>query len=303
VKAMAPHKMTLVFAFLLSLLIAMTTACGGGGGGTGGNGGTNGNVVGRVLNVETGGPVSPAATVQGGNNSAQTSITDGSFVVGAPNGATTLLVDTPAFGVWNFTIPSVSGTVDAGDLWVGSQMVTLTGRVVSSVDNRPIANATVSFGGRTGVTNSQGIFSLANVAYSSTTQTAFWGIQGSAIATDFFNTTFSTAPAVANNSIVTVADIPLTPLSDTTPPEAPANILGRVTPSGQASGTIVTLKDHLGNAVRIFNVGSSGDYAFWVPPDTYTITYVNGALSADDESVTLTATNQVVHVPDVVLHG
>lgn len=294
------------FGVLLALIttIALCGLPGCGGGGSGGSGGTSGGtVVGRVLNVETGGPISPAATVQVGSNTSQTSPADGSFIVAAPTGATSLLVDTPVFGVWTFTIPTVNGTVDAGDLWVGSQMVTLTGRVVSSVDNQPIELAKVTFAGRTGITNSQGIFTLTNVAYSAATQTAFWGIEGSAIATGYFNSTFSAAPAVANNGIVTVADVPLTPTSDTTPPDPPANILGRVTPSGQALGTIVTLKDHLGNAVRIFNVGSNGEYAFWAPPDNYTITYVNGPLSASDQAVNLTAPDQVVHVPDVVLHG
>jgi hypothetical protein len=288
---------------LVATIFTGLSGCGGGGGGTSTSGGS-GNVVGRVLNVETGGPLSPVATVQVGKNTSTTSPADGSFIVAAPTGATSLLVDTGAlFGVVPFTIPPVSGTTDAGDLWVGPQMVTLTGRVVSSVDNQPIANATVSFAGRTGTTNAQGVFSIPKVAYSSTTQTAFWGIEGSAIATGFFNSTFSAAPSVANNSVVTVADIPLTPLSDTTPPDVPANILGRVTPTAQASGTIVTLKDHLGNPVRIFNVGSDGDYAFWVPPDNYTLTYGNGALTAADQSVSLTSTNQVVHVPDVALHG
>jgi hypothetical protein len=288
---------------LLGIACIALSGCGGGGGGTTTTTG-GGAVVGRVLNVETGGPISPAATVQVGNNTTSTSLADGSFTVAAANGSTSLLVDThTAFGVFSFTTPAVSGTVDAGDLWVGPEKVTLTGRVVSSVDNQPIANATVSFGGRKGVTDSQGIFSLANVAYSSTTQTAFWGIEGSAIANTYFNSTFSAAPSLANNGVVTIADVVLTPVSDTTPPDSPANILGRVTPSNQATGTIVTLKDHLGNAVRIFNVGSDGDYAFWVPPDNYTITYVNGALSAGDQLVTLATPNQVVHVPDVVLHG
>ena len=293
------------FSLVVILVLAVAILLGGCGGG-GGGGGTTGtsSVVGRVLNVETGGPLSPAATVQVGNNTTSTDLSDGSFVVSAPNGATSLIVDTHGvLGVWTFTIPTVSGTTDAGDLWVGSQKVTVTGRVVSSVDNLPVSGATVKFAGRTGITDANGIFTLSNVAYSSTTQTAFWGIEGSAIAPGYFNTAFSAAPNVANNGIVTVADIPLTPTSDTTPPDPPANILGRVTPSDKALGTIVTLKDHLGNAVRIFNVGSNGDYAFWVPPDNYTITYQNGTASAPDQAVSITTTDQVVHVPDVILNG
>ena len=295
-------------AFLVLLVVAIFAFTGlagcGGGGGSSSSGGGAGQVVGRVLNVQTGGPVSPAATVQVGNSSTSTDLSDGSFTVSAPTGATTLIADTHgALGVWTFTIPAVNGTTDAGDLWVGPEKVTLTGRVVSSVDSQPITGATVTFGGRTGTTDNTGTFSLANVAYSSLTQTAFWGIEGSAGATGFFSSTFSAAPSVANNGLVTIADIPLTPLSDTTPPGNPANIVGKVTPSGDATGTTVTLKDHLGNVVRIFNVDSSGDYSFWVPPDTYTLIYANGAFSAPNQVVTVTSTTDVEHVPDAILNG
>lgn len=290
-------------ALLLLLLAGIALAgCGGGGGTTSST--TGGTVVGRVLNVESGGPVSPPATVQVGANTAATSTADGSFSVAANNGATSLLVDThSALGVWTFTIPTVSGTVDAGDLWVGPEKVTLTGRVVGSTNSQPISGATVTFGGRTGTTNAQGIYSLANVAYSSLTQTAFWGIQGTAVAPGFFATTFSAAPSVANNGVVTVNDVVLTPLSDTTPPGTPGNIFGRVTPVNQATGTIVTLSITGGNVVRIFNVDSTGDYAFWVPAGNYTLTYQNGAATAPSQSVSLASSNQVVHVPDVVLNG
>jgi hypothetical protein len=287
---------------LLAVTCLVVAGCGGGGSST--TNPTPATVVGRVLNVETGGPLSPAVTVQVGNNTTSTSVADGSFTVGANAGATTVIVDTHAlFGVWTFTIPPASGTTDAGDLWVGPQKVTLTGRVVDSTSSQPISGATVSFAGVTGTTNASGIYSLPNVAYSSTTQTAFWGIQGSAVATGFFATTFSAAPSIANNGVVTVADVVLTPLSDTTPPGNPANIVGRVTPSNKASGTIVTLTITGGNVVRIFNVDSTGDYSFWVPAGNYTVTYQNGTATAPAQSVTLSTSDQVFHVPDVVLNG
>jgi hypothetical protein len=290
---------------LLAIVCVALSGCGGGGGGGPTGSGGNGAVVGRVLNVVTGGPLSPAATVQVGNNTSSTSPADGSFTVTAKNGSTTLLVDThnATFGVWSFTIPAVSGTVDAGDVWVGPEKVTVTGRVIASTDLQPIAGAKVSFAGRTATTDSTGIFSLTNVAYSSATQTAFWGIAGSAVATGFFNTQFSTSPAVANSGVVTVSDVVLTPLSDTDPPPLPSNIIGRVLPLSEASGTIVTLKDGTGNAVRIFNVGSNGAYGFWIAPGSYTVTYQNGSKTATSQSVTLGAPDQVIRVPDAVLHG
>lgn len=291
-------------AGFLALFVALALLAGCGGGGGGGSSGGGGAVVGRVLNIETGGPLSPGATVQAGSNTTTTSVADGSFIVSAPAGTSSVLVDTHAlFGVWTFSVPPVSGTVDAGDLWVGPQKVTLTGRVVSSTNGQPISGATVTFAGRTGTTNAQGIFSLANVAYSNLTQTAFWGVAGTAVADQFFSTTFSAAPSVADNGVVTVNDVVLTPLSDPNPPDGPYNIIGRVTPSASASGTVVTLEDSGGNPVRVVNVDSTGNYTFWVAPGNYTITYQNGSLSATSQPVTLNSPDQVVRVPDAVLHG
>jgi hypothetical protein len=293
---------TYSFGLLIGLVALLGLAgCGGGGGGNGSGG--SGAIVGRVLNIETGGPISPGATVQAGSNTTTTSTADGSFIVSAPTGTSSLLVDTHAlFGVWTFSVPPVSGTVDAGDLWVGPQKVTLTGRVVSSTDAQPIAGATVTFAGRKGTTDAQGIFSLSNVAYSNLTQTAFWGVAGTAVADQFFSTTFSAAPSVDDNGVVTVNDVVLTPLSDPNPPDGPFNIIGRVTPSANAEGTIVTLESG-GNPVRVVNVDSSGAYTFWISPGDYTITYQNGSLSATSQPVTLTSPDQVVRVSDAVLHG
>jgi hypothetical protein len=290
---------------LLAALVLIAFGCGGGGGGTnGGNGsgGGDGTIVGRVLNVETGGPPSPVATVQTTADAVQTSPADGSFAVEANSGTTQLIVDSnTAIGVFTFTVPSVNDTVDAGDLWIGPERVTLTGRVLDSSTSLPVQNATVSFAGRTGTTNASGQFSLQEVAYSSVTQTAFWGIFGSVRATNYFRTDFSASPSLANAGVVTVDDILITPTSDTDPPPLPFNITGRVSPSNQAPGTIVTLRDSGGNPVRVFNVGTSGTYQFWATPGDYTITYQNGTLTAPQQSATVAEADVVVQVPDVTL--
>ncbi|HZH99146.1 MAG TPA: hypothetical protein VEX38_09265, partial [Fimbriimonadaceae bacterium] len=201
------------YLILLPALLIMA-ACGGGGGGSVG-GADTARLVGRVLNVETGAALNPAASVQVGNASTLTSTQDGSFGLSAPAGSTNVVVDTRnAFGTWNFTIPPLTGTLDAGDLWVGPQRVTLRGRVLDASNNQPIANAVVSFAGRTGRTTADGRFALAEVAYSNATQTAFWGIRGSVTANSYFRTDFSAQPNTAVNGSVTVNDILLTPTSD-----------------------------------------------------------------------------------------
>lgn len=286
---------------LALLTMALFIAGCGGGGGFGG-GGATGQVVGRVLSVDTGGLLNPAATVQSGSNSATTSLADGSFVLTASEGATTLIVDSNgAEGVWTFTIPSVSGTIDVGDLWVGTERVELAGRVIDSTTSLPVSGATVSFGGRIGTTNAAGEFSLIDVAYSSATQTAFWGIVGTIRATDYFKADFSASPNVAVAGTVDVGDILITPLSDDTPPPVPHNITGRVLPIADAPGTLVTLRDSGGTAIRSFNVGTNGTYAFWVAPGSYTVEYVKGALTAPTQNVTVDTTDDVAQVPDVTL--
>lgn len=284
-------------AILSALFLLVVLGCGGGGGG---GGASQSTIVGRVLNVATGGPTNPRSSVQVGANSTLTSASDGSFSLPAPNGTTSVQVDTlGAFGVWTFAFAPSNGVTDVGDLWVGPEQVTVEGTVLNSVDNQPVPGATVSFAGRLGTTDANGHFSLPNVAYSSATQTAFWGIAGFVRKNGFDPAEFSAQPHVAVGGVVTVDDILMTPTSDPNPPGPPYNIWGRVSPPAEAPGTIATLKEN-GNPVRIFNVGSDGIYRFWVPPGAYSIDFVKGNLTANVPSVVLTQPNDVIR-QDVTL--
>jgi len=272
---------------LLAVVLAM--ACGGGGGPV-----SSVQLFGRVLQVETGGPPSPPASVQVGGTSLLTSLVDGSFSLSVPRGASALTVDSrSASGVWTFTFPPANSATDVGDLWIGPERITLTGVVRNSTNDAPIPNATVIFGGRSGVTNSSGVFNLAEVAYSSLTQTAFWGIAGTVRANGFFATNFSAQDRLAVAGVVDVGTILLTPTSDPNPPGTPFNIWGVVSPANQAQGTIATLRQG-GVAVRIFNVGADGRYMFWVSPGTYTIDFEKGALGASVPPFTLNQPNEVI---------
>lgn len=273
-------------ALVAVLLVAI--GCGGGGGG----GGVTVRVNGRVLSVITGGPTNPPSSVQAGGFSTSTSPADGSFGLDVPVGTTSLSVDTlGAGGVFVFTIPAAVADTDVGDLWVGPEKVTVTGTVRDATDADPIAGAQVSFGGRTGVTDANGVYTLLNVAYSSQNPEQFFGVIGQARATGFFVSDF-TATRAAVGGVVTIDDVLLTPSGDANPPPGPYNIWGRVSPSGLAPGTVVTLLQN-GNPVRTTSVGQDGRYFFWVAAGTYTITYRNGAFSAPDQTVTLLQQNQV----------
>lgn len=278
--------------FLLALMFFCFLGCGGGGGSKP----KTATLVGRVLNVESGGPTNPQSTVQQGSGSVQTNLSDGSFQLPASAGASSITIDThsQALGVWTFTFPAVpTGVTDLGDLWVGPERVTVQGTIRDSTNSNPVSGATVSFGGRTATTNASGLFSLVDVAYSSATQTAFWGIVGTVRAAGYFATDFSTQPNVAAGGVVSLGDIFITPTSDPNPPGPPYNIWGLVSAAGGPQGAVVRLKVG-GNDVRVFNVGADGKYLFFVNPGTYTISASKGSLTAPDQQVTLTQPNEVI---------
>ncbi|MBX3119848.1 MAG: hypothetical protein KF784_12340 [Fimbriimonadaceae bacterium] len=271
-------------------LLVVAFGCGGGGGGGG-----SATLTGRVLNVVTGGPPNPASSVQVGQTSVFTNAADGSFNLTVPKGTTGLLIDTLGlgFGAFTYTFAGANGVTDVGDLWIGPEKVSVQGTIRNASNSNPISGAQVSFAGRNAVTDASGNFILTNVAYSSATQTAFWGILGTAKATGFLKTDWSTQPHTASSGIVDVGDILMTPLSDPNPPPAPYNIWGIVSAPGGAPGSIIRLKLS-GVDVRVFNVGADGKYYFFVNPGTYTVVGEKGASTSSPQIVTLTAPNQVI---------
>jgi len=297
------NRLKLAMAILSAALLA-----GCGGGGSSGGGGGNATLIGRVLNIETGGAPNPLASIQGISGSPSTSSAqeDGSFSLGPVSNGTTQVKVVPNhpdnWPVYTFTFAPADGNTAVGDLWVGPQKITLHGRAVSAATTLPIANATVTFGGQTGVTNASGVFDIPGVAYSATTQAAFWGIVGSIRkAPEFFKVDFTASPNVESGGVVDVGDILLTPANDPNPPGAPYNISGRVLPIGGSSGCVVTLKQGA-TAVRVFNVDATGIYRFWIVPGTYDVTFEKGAQTAPTKTVTVTQPNLPVTVPDVTLN-
>ena len=280
----------------LAILALLLSGCGGGGGGG------SATAVGRILNVQTGQPPNPQASVSlGGGTAVLTSSIDGSFSAVGPAGSTQLVVDAGPFGVKTFTIPGASGIDAVGDFWVGPQETTLRGRVINAADGSVVSGATVSFAGRTGRTDSSGVFQLANVAYSSSDQSVFWGIVGTIQKAGFVTANFSASPFTDNAGITDIGDQLIQTNSNPNPPGNPFNIYGRVLANGGTSGTVVTLKLG-GTPQRIVNVGSDGNYSFWIGPGNYTVSYQLGALTAPDQVANLTQPNQVIHIPDVTLH-
>lgn len=300
------NRLQIAMSVLIAATLAVLIGCGGGGG----TGGGNATLIGRVLNIETGGAPNPSASIQGVSGAPSTSsdITDGSFSLGPVSNGTTQAKVIPNhpdnWPVFTFTFAAANDITAIGDLWVGPQQVTVHGRALSAATNTPIANATVTFGGQTGTTNASGVFDIGGVAYSTTTQAAFWGIVGSIRKTpDFFKVDFTASPHTADGSnVVDVGDILLTPANDPNPPQnTPYNITGRVLPINGSAGCIVTLKQG-STALRIYNVGTDGKYYFWIVPGTYDITFQKAAQTAPTQIATVTQPNQTITVPDVTLN-
>lgn len=274
------------------LLVAVILGCGGGGGGVATSTVT---LTGRVLDMRTGGKPGSQVSVQAGSASTLTSTADGSFSLVAAAGSSSVILDPLSNGgpVFTYTFTAGSGTLDLGDLWIGPAQVTVSGRTVDQQTGEAIPGATVEFAGRVATSDASGVFSLLRVAYSPTSQAAFWGVQGQASASGFIPTTFTTEPFTAVDGTVSIGDVRLLASDDITPPPGPVNLWGVVSPTSSAPGTSVTLKQG-STVVRTLTVGTDARYGFWVEPGTYTVSFINGALSAPDETVTLTTTNEVI---------
>lgn len=282
------------FAKTLCLLLIgiVVLACGGGGAFSAIH------ISGRVLDISTGAPTTSSSSVQSTTSTVNTSVVDGSFLLGGPSGATQLLVSSPSllgYPVFTYTFAPLTQTQnDVGDLWIGPEQVTVSGVVQNAADNTPIANATVRFAGQFATTDSTGTFHIQHVAYSSANTVSFLGLTGRAEATNFLANEFTPNGNTAIAGDVNIGTILLTPVDSDTPPPLPYNIWGIISPSGLASGTIVSLKDSGGTVVRRFTVGADARYQFWVNAGQYSIEFANGSHTAPAQNVTLNNNSDVI---------
>ena len=288
--------MRIIVGLVLACALAICSSCGGGGG-------AGSTITGNVLEIETLNPPSPAVTVQSSSGTTTTALADGSFTVSAPLGSTTVtVVSAGADGAFTFHFPATTmASTNIGDLYIGPQKVTLTGKVLKAADQTAVPGALVSFAGQSGTTDSTGTYTMAEVAYSSTNNAGFYSLTGTVQATGYVNATFSTAPNVPDaNNVITLPSILLSPTSDPNPPGDPYNLWGVISPAAKAAGTIVTLKLH-GTPIRQYTVTDTQQYYFWVTPGTYVLSFKNGTLTATDQSVTISATDDVER-RDATLH-
>ena len=275
---------------LIFLLVLVLAACGGGPI-------SSIRITGRVLDISTGGPTTNPSSVQSSTATVSTSVVDGSFLMGGGKGESQLLVSAPSllgYPVFTYSFQPLNLTQnDVGDLWVGPQQVTVTGKVENAADNSSIANAVIRFGGQMATTDSTGTFNVLHVAYSSNNTSGFLGLTGRAEATNFLANEFTPAGNTAVAGVVNVGVVLMSPVDSNTPPPPPFNIWGLIAPSNLASGTIVTLKNG-GTPVRRFTVGVDARYQFWVQAGQYTIDFANGTHTAPTQNVTLSNNTDVI---------
>lgn len=285
--------MKLIQFLLLSLLILLV-GCGGGGGG-GGGGTTKVSLSGRIVSITTGGAPSPVATVRAGSDSGTTSATDGTFQFDVSSGTSSVTVTfTPSGGapiVRTFTFSAVITATDIGDLYVGPEEVTLHGKVVDSSTGAALSGAKLTIAGRTATTDGTGEFNITNVAYDSSTLAVFLGLQGTASRTGYFSQFFS-PPGSALGGVVEVGTIALIAEGGITPPPAPFNISGTVSPSGGGS-TVELLSG--ATVIRTVTADGTGKYQFWAPVGTYTVRATKAALTGSSPAV-LTNVNTPITV-------
>jgi len=278
------------------LIAAFVSGCGGGGSSV-----ASITITGTVLDVVTGTP-NPSALVQLGatNVSTLTSTVDGSFSLSIPSGSTQLRVDRrdgSSLFVYNF--PPITKSGDVGQLWIGPNKISASGRILDSTSLLPISGATVSLGGVSGVSGSDGTFLITGVPYSATG--LFPNLPGTVVAANYIAASFTPGGTAIVNSNLGVGDIGLVPSNNPNPPGAPYNIWGRVSPLAVSPGAAVTLSLN-GTAFRTTTVGSDGTYYFWVPAGTYTIAVVKSGYNATPVVATLSATNQVLEEDVTLTH-
>jgi hypothetical protein len=290
--------------FAAGVLVVSTAGCGGGGGG----GAAPADVVGRIVSVGSGSPIS-GATVNIGGGSVQT-IADGTFVLRNVSSAATQIT---VSGTGLQTLTSTLGPLtpnavnDLRDIFVlstadgGGYTANIKAQVVRADTLAPVPNATVLISGHGTTTDATGNFTIDGLptglgnagtpvgVIKATSQ----GLEDKEVLIDF--------PLVASPPVNDMGQIQMAPPVGEIP-GGPFNIKGKVFLQGATdlSGTTVTLKNKTTGAPAGSGVtGSEGTFGFWVAAGTYTVTATHAgppAFQPKSQDVTLTSPDKTVSV-------
>ncbi|MFN7016743.1 MAG: hypothetical protein ACK4P5_06215 [Fimbriimonadales bacterium] len=284
---------------LLTLWIALgLSACGGGG-----SLGPSALVQGRVVLVSTGQPPNPPATVIVGSQRVQTSTQEGAFQLRVPTDATQLIVRTPGLPDFTFNLPPLQAgqTVDLGDLYVGSQVISVQGRIVDALTQDPVGEASVTLLGQRTLSNpSTGRFTLNGVAYD---PQGVLDPEGEVQKDGYIPRRFlADAPVI--DGIMEVGDLPILRQTEDNPPSQPGNVRGVVqVPASDAVGVRIDIYSPPNAPTpseSLILSNADGAFQLWLLPAQYRLVFTKGNRTAE-RTVSVASLSQQIDLGIVLL--
>ena len=284
---------------LLTLWIALgLSACGGGG-----SLGPSALVQGRVVLVSTRQPPNPPATVIVGSQRVQTSTQEGAFQLRVPTDATQLIVRTPGLPDFTFNLPPLQAgqTVDLGDLYVGSQVISVQGRIVDALTQEPVGEASVTLLGQRTLSNpTTGRFTLNGVAYD---PQGVLDPEGEVQKDGYIPRRFlADAPVI--DGVMEVGDLPILRQTEDNPPSQPGNVRGVVqVPASDAIGVRIDIYSPPNAPTpseSLILSNADGAFQLWLLPGQYRLVFTKGSRTAE-RTVSVASLSQQIDLGIVLL--
>ncbi|GBC93071.1 hypothetical protein HRbin15_01557 [bacterium HR15] len=270
-----PRAARYALLLLLGMGILLINACGGGGGL-----GPVAVLQGRVVMAGTGLPPNPAATVEAGGIRATTDTQEGSFRIAVPPTTTQLIVR--AQGIpepFTFQLPPLQAgqTYDLGNLYIGPEKVVVRGRIVDAITQSPVENAIVSLQGQRAQSDSNGRFTLNDVAYD---PNGVHDPDGMVQRTGYLPQPFVVDQPPIQGEIE-LGDIPLLPETDDNPPNIPGNVQGIVqVPTESPIGTRIDIfspPDAQFPSESVVITRQSGEFHLWLLLGNYKLKFTSAS--------------------------
>jgi hypothetical protein len=265
-------------------------------------------VVGRIVSVGAGTPISGATVSIGGGS--VTTTTDGTFTIrNIASTATQLSVTGTGLQTLTATLGTLTpNTVnDLGDIFVlssadaGGYTATIKAQVVRADTLAAVSGASVIVSGHGTTTDAGGNFTITGLPVGlgtagtavGTIKATSQGLEDKQIFIDF--------PLVTSPPVNDLGQIQMAPPVGEIP-GGPFNIKGKVLLQGQTdlSGTTVSLKNKTTGATVGSGVTSTdGTFGFWVVAGTYTVTATHAGpptFQPKSQDVTLTSPDKTVSI-------
>lgn len=308
------HNSQRAFHLPVLLTIAATlfaAGCGGGGGsggGGGGGGGTSVTVTGTVLSASSYAPPASAATVVIGRTTITTNPADGTFTGTVNSNATTAAVSATGEVSRTITIKLAANQVNnLGNIFLAdtgsTYSASVNGVVVTTVKGaaQPVGGAVVNIGNISGVSNTDGTFTLNGLPVGLGSVNGLYGsVTASGFAVKLITADVLQFALVsgANN----IGNLLLAPPVGSTP-VPPFTVTGIINVQGTPTSGVTVAIALPGSASGLgqTQTNSSGSYFFWVAPATYTVTANDSSGTVLSENVTLKTLTAPVTAPTLNL--